>query len=76
MNTNRLKASATEARLILIEGVTRKLDYWGFNKKGECTEEMIKISGGYEFREQVFNDERVYPKWQNLKRHIKDEFLP
>ncbi|WCC43684.1 hypothetical protein PJW08_00010 (plasmid) [Tenacibaculum finnmarkense] len=41
MNT---KTFAQEARKILIQGVAKKLLYWGFNEKGETLEQPEKAS--------------------------------
>ena len=71
MNTNKLKTFAKEARIILMEGVTQRLAYWGFDKSGNITEELETIEGGYIFRGEVYNDTTVPQKWSRLKSAIK-----
>jgi hypothetical protein len=67
MNT---KTFAQESRKILMQGVAKKLLYWGFNEKGEVLEQPEKISGGYSFRGDVFDDPSVPNLWQSLKNAI------
>jgi hypothetical protein len=67
MNT---KTFAQESRKILMQGVAKKLLYWGFNEKGAVLEQPEKISGGYSFRGDVFDDPSVPNLWQSLKNAI------
>jgi len=47
MNT---KTFAQESRNLLMDGVAKKLLYWGFDTKGNVLEQPNKLSGGYTFR--------------------------
>ena len=67
MNTNKIKTFAKKARIILLKGVQQRLAYWGVDKKGNITEDVTPVEGGYMFRGEVFNDTTVPKKWQNLK---------
>lgn len=71
MNTNKLKSFSKVARVILLNGVKQRITYWGFDKKGNVSEELISIEGGYMFRESVFNDPTVPKKWEALKSAVK-----
>lgn len=79
MNTNKIKTFAKKARIILLKGVQQRLAYWGIDKKGNVTEEVTPVAGGYMFRGDVFNDTTVPKKWQNLKlalkRHTVDDII-
>lgn len=79
MNTNKIKTFAKKARIILLKGVQQRLAYWGIDKKGNVTEDVTPVTGGYMFRGDVFNDTTVYNKWQNLKlalaRHTVDDII-
>ncbi|WP_405291009.1 BREX-1 system adenine-specific DNA-methyltransferase PglX [Algibacter sp. Ld11] len=70
MNT---KTFAQEARKILMQGVAKKLLYWGFNDKGEVLEQPEKVSGGYSFRGEVFDDPSVPNLWKSLQVAIKNK---
>ena len=70
MNT---KTFAQEARKILMQGVAKKLLFWGFNEKGETLEQPEKVSGGYSFRGEVFDDPSVPNLWQSLAIAIKNK---
>ncbi len=71
MNTNNLKKFAKEARKILMEGVSRRLAYWGFDENGNVMEAVHPIKDGYIFREKPFDDKDVPKKWENLQTAIK-----
>lgn len=71
MNTNKLKTFSKNARIILLNGVKQRIAYWGFDKKGNVTEDLTSIEGGYMFRESVFNDPTVAKKWNALKSAVK-----
>jgi hypothetical protein len=66
MNTNQLKKFAKQARIRLLENVKNRFLYWGLDKAGNVQNLVEAISGGYMFRGDVFNDESVPPKWNNL----------
>jgi hypothetical protein len=68
MNT---KTFAQQSRALLIKGVANKLVYWGFNTKGEITEEPQIVPGGYSFRGNVFDDANVPHLWKSLKNAVK-----
>jgi hypothetical protein len=70
MNT---KTFAQESRKILMQGVAKKLLYWGFNDKGEILEQPEKVSGGYSFRGEVFDDPSVPNLWHSLQVAIKNK---
>lgn len=72
MNT---KTFAQQARKILIKGVKNKLLYWGFDAKGNVLDEPAAVSGGYQFRGQVFDDPAVPPLWQSLRRAVRQKGL-
>jgi hypothetical protein len=56
MNT---KTFAQQSRRLLIDGVAKKLLYWGFDTKGNILETPQKVSGGYSFRGEVFDDPKL-----------------
>lgn len=73
MNTANLKTFGQKARTLLIDGVSRKMAYWGFHPDGTVTHEPQPVAGGYIFREDVFDDEEVPKQWQKLKECFNDE---
>jgi len=73
MNTNALKIFAKEARDILIPAVSQRLLYWGFDTKGQSSEELMLIEGGYIFRGMPFNDPTVPEKFQRLQGKIQND---
>jgi hypothetical protein len=70
MNTNTIKSFAKQARLLLLDGVSQRLKYWGFNQEGTNLENLESTTGGYIFREKVYTDVTVPPKWNNLKKRL------
>ena len=64
MNT---KTFAQESRRNLLEAVSKKLHYWGFNEDGSSSEQPQPIAGGYSFRGQVYDDPAVPKLWNSLK---------
>lgn len=70
MNT---KTFAQQSRRNLMDGVAKKLLYWGFNPKGEVLETPQKISGGYSFRGDVGNDPNVSILWEALKKAVQQK---
>jgi Eco57I restriction-modification methylase len=68
MNT---KTFAQQSRNLLMDGVAKKLLYWGFDNKGEVLESPQAISGGYSFRGEVFDDPNVPQLWQALKKAVQ-----
>jgi len=75
MNTTLLKTFGQKARTLLIDGVTRKLHYWGFDKDGAVTESPESIPGGYLFRESVFDDTTAPHLWLSLEEAINKDGL-
>jgi hypothetical protein len=71
MNT---KTFAQEARKILMQGVAKKLLYWGFDEKGEVVlDQPVKASGGYSFRGEPFDDSSIPNLWHSLQVAIKNK---
>ena len=68
MNT---KTFAQESRNLLIDGVAKKLLYWGFDINGTILEQPNKLSGGYTFRGEVFDDSNVPQLWDSLKQAVQ-----
>lgn len=73
MKTDKIKTFAKQARIMLLEGVWNQLNYWGFDRDGNCNVQLIPVSGGYSFRGKVFNDALVPAKWARLKEKIHDK---
>jgi len=71
MNTSKLKTFAQQSRNILKEGVKQKLRYWGFNAKGEVTDEPMQVGGGVILRSETIDDPTVLPKWEALRESIR-----
>ena len=71
MNTNKLKSFAKNARIILLNGVNQRMNYWGFGKNGDTSFTLEAISGGYTFRDKVFDDASVPKKYDALKKALK-----
>ena len=68
MNT---KTFAQESRNLLMDGVAKKLLYWGFDTTGNVLEQPNKLSGGYTFRGEVFDDPNVPQLWESLKHAVQ-----
>ncbi|MEP1855322.1 BREX-1 system adenine-specific DNA-methyltransferase PglX, partial [Nonlabens ulvanivorans] len=68
MNT---KTFAQQARTLLMDGVSRKLIYWGFSPSGEVLEQPDVVSGGYTFRGDAYDDDNVPALWQSLKKAVQ-----
>ena len=68
MNT---KTFAQESRNLLMDGVAKKLLYWGFDTNGNVLEQPNKLSGGYTFRGEVFDDANVPQLWESLKQAVQ-----
>jgi hypothetical protein len=73
MKTNNIKSFAKRARLILMEGVSNRLKYWGFDANGTLQDAVESTGGGYILRGKVYNDPSVPEKWNKLKAKIKDK---
>lgn len=71
MNTNKLKSFAQIARRILMEGVSRRITYYGFDAKGNVIEEPIPVAGGVIIREEILDDATIPAKWQALRAAIQ-----
>jgi len=72
MNT---KTFAQQARRLLIDGVAKKLLYWGFDTKGNIVETPQKVSGGYSFRGEVYDDPNVLRLWESLKIAVQHKTI-
>ena len=73
MNTNALKAFARDARKSLRAGVENRISYWGFDlNSGKCTETLEPIAGGYIFRGDIGDGERIPQLWQALRKRVRD----
>lgn len=70
MNT---KTFAQQSRTLLMEGVSNKLLYWGFNTDGSIKEEPKPVAGGYTFRGKVFDDDTVPKLWKSLQAAVKSK---
>mgnify|MGYP006124092529 CR=1 FL=1 len=53
-----------------MEGVVRRLAYWGFRPDGATGDEPQKVAGGYIMRGDVFDDAVVPERWSALNRAI------
>lgn len=74
MNTNALKSFARDARKMFLSGVENRLSFWGFDlKTGKCHETLEPIPGGYLFRGDIGDGERVPQMWQRLRQRVRDE---
>jgi hypothetical protein len=71
MNTNKLKSFAQAARRILMEGVSRRITYYGFDAKGRVLEEPIAVAGGVIIREEIIDDTTIPGKWEALRSAIQ-----
>lgn len=75
MNTARLKRFATEARTKIKQGVTLMIRQWGFDADGNTIEEAQLLGGGTKFRDQVFDGEETYYRWDALRLKIQQAGL-
>jgi len=66
MNTNALKKFAQKARNLLLEDVSKRFLYWGFDKKGNTLHAVEATGGGYLFRGEAHDDASIPPKWNSL----------
>lgn len=71
MDTSRLKRFATEARNILMQGVTHRLQSLGFQVDGKPIEEPKRFEGGATFLGETVSLD-FYEKWQSLARAIRE----
>ena len=65
-----LKRFSQESRTRLMSGVARRLQFWGFDAKGQVVEEVSKVDGGYMFRGTVHDDPGVPRLWDALRTAI------
>ncbi|MBE0654119.1 MAG: hypothetical protein IH594_10000, partial [Bacteroidales bacterium] len=72
MNTSSLKTFAQQARQNLLSGVTQRLNFWGYDNKGNLTDEPIFVPGGMLLREEAFDEPGAEPKWKALQRAIRE----
>ena len=73
INTNKLKPFAQKARKILLDGVSQRILFWGFDLKGEISEEPQRIEGGILIRGKIIDDPTAYSKYTALKSAIKNK---
>jgi hypothetical protein len=66
-----LKTFSQQSRRILIRGIAQKLLYWGFDAKGNVTEEPTTLEGGYVLRGEAFDDSSIPGKWNGLRDAIQ-----
>jgi hypothetical protein len=66
-----LKTFSQQSRRILIRGIEQKLLYWGFDAKGNVTEEPTALEGGYILRGEAFDDPAIPGKWKGLREAIQ-----
>jgi len=66
-----LKTFSQQSRRILIRGIAQKLLYWGFDAKGNVTEEPTTLEGGYVLRGEAFDDPSIPNKWNGLRDAIQ-----
>src|SRR5690554_6182210 len=67
------KNFAQEARQLLIDGVAKKLLYWGFDTKGQVLEQPDAVSGGYLFRGEAYDDTNVPGLWKSLRIAVQQK---
>ena len=71
MDTGRLKRFATEARMILMQGVKHRLQSLGFDlKNGEVQELPQEMDGGAVFMNDVVSTD-FYRKWMSLYNNVQ-----
>ena len=69
MNT---KTFAQESRKLLMDGVAKRLLYWGFDSQGNVVAEPISVSGGYVFREaDPVDAPDAIRLWKALKQAVQ-----
>lgn len=68
MNT---KTFAQTARKLLLEGVERRILFWGFDSDGTVIEEPQAVSGGFTLRGEPFDNINGLTLWKGLKSAIK-----
>jgi hypothetical protein len=66
-----LKTFAQESRNRLMDGVSKKMLFWGFDKKGKVVDEPQKISGGYLLRGVPYDDVSVPHLWEALRKAVQ-----
>ena len=71
MDTGRLKRFATEARMILMQGVKNRLQSLGFDlKTGQAQELPQEMEGGAVFMNDVVSTD-FYRKWMSLYQNVQ-----
>ena len=75
MNTAKLKRFATEARTKIKQGVSLMIRQWGFDADGNTIDEAQLLGGGTKFRDQVFDGEETYYRWDALRNKIQQAGL-
>ena len=71
METTKLKRFAAEARTNLMDGVSRKLQLLGFDKKGNVVAEPQPVQGGVLWNGEEY-PEAFYRQWTTLRDRIRE----
>ena len=71
MNTSTLKNFAQAARIRLLDDVKNRFLFWGIDKDGDITHRLETTTGGFIFRDNVYNDKSIPNKWDNLYSAVK-----
>ena len=71
METSKLKRFAAEARTILMDGVSRKLQLLGFDKEGNVVAEPQHVQGGVLWNGEEY-PEAFYRQWTTLRDRIRE----
>ena len=71
METSKLKRFAAEARTILMDGLSRKLQLLGFDKEGNVVAEPQHVQGGVLWNGEEY-PEAFYRQWTTLRDRIRE----
>lgn len=74
MDTNRIKRFATEARNILMQGVSQRFVTLGFNPNGTVKEEPEAHEGGATFMGEIVSLD-FYNKWKSLQEAVNKKTI-
>ena len=72
MNTSTLRNFAQAARIRLLDDVKNRFLFWGIDKDGDITHRIETTTGGFIFRDDVYNDKSIPNKWDNLYSAVKN----
>ncbi len=59
MNTSTLRNFAQAARIRLLDDVKNRFLFWGIDKDGNITHRIETTTGGFIFRDNVYNDKSI-----------------